>query len=448
MEIREITLPEMLEARERRAARQRELLDQYKLPLASFGMNIAGPVKNSPLIRQGFLLGEKRLFGQLARLRLSCVHSERVDVPSGCEGLYVVDADAKALKALAEEVEDFGELGRLFDMDILSPDGVKLERKRPRRCLICGGEAKACASRRVHSVPELQAKTREILEAAIEDYDAETVGNLACRSLLYEVCVTPKPGLVDRGDNGSHKDMDIYTFMRSASALWPYFADCARTGRRTADSPPRATFDKLRLSGKMAEIDMLSATGGANTHKGAIFSMGLVCGAAGRIDRELWRNPEKILSEAAEMVQGLSEQDFRKLTRKKADTNGKKLFLKYGVTGIRGEAEAGFPTVLQYGLPVLERGLAMGKSPDEAGAAALLAILAHTVDTNMIARSSPQVQEAVSAWLWGTLDINPYPNRETLQGLNRDFVGRNLSPGGSADLLSLCWMLHFLREES
>lgn len=448
MEIREVTLPEMLEARERRAARQRELLDQYQLPLVSFGMNIAGPVKNSPLIRRGFSLGEKLLRGQLTRLRLSCVHSESVDVPSGCEGLYVVDTDAKTLKSLAEEIEDFGELGRLFDMDILSPDGVKLERKSPRRCLICGGEAKACASRRVHSVPELQARTREILESAIERYDAETVGNLACRALLYEVCVTPKPGLVDRDDNGSHKDMDIYTFMRSASALWPYFADCARAGRRTADRPPRETFDNLRLSGKMAEIAMLSATGGVNTHKGAIFSMGLVCGAAGRLDRELWRSPERVLSEAAEMVKGLSEQDFRKLTRKKADTNGKKLYLKYGLTGIRGEAEAGFPTVLQYGLPTLDSGLAAGKSPDEAGAAALLAILAHTTDTNMIARSDTATESEIRAELLKLLDANPYPDAETLQRLNQDFIGRNLSPGGSADLLSLCWMLRFLREES
>lgn len=448
MREREITLAEMLEARERRAMRQTELLKEYKMPLVSFGMNIAGPIKNSPLIRRGFLIGEARLRGQLARLRKQFVHAETVDAPSGCEGLYVADADAETLKALAQEIEDYGELGRLFDMDVLSPDGAKLERERPRRCLICGGEAKACASRRVHGVAELQAKTRAILESAVTDYDAETVGNLACRALLYEVCATPKPGLVDRDNNGSHKDMDIYAFMRSAAALSPYFADCARTGRQTAAQSARETFGKLRLAGKMAEIAMLSATGGVNTHKGAIFSMGLVCGAAGRLDRELWRNPERVLSEAAEIAKGLSGQDFSSLTAQTADTNGKRLYVAHGITGVRGEAEAGFPAVLKYGLPALDDGLATGKSPDEAGAAALLAVLAHTVDTNMIARSDAATQREISSRLSRLLEENPYPDAATLKALDREFIERNLSPGGSADLLSLCWMLRFLREES
>lgn len=148
------------------------------------------------------------------------------------------------------------------------------------------------------------------------------------------------------------------------------------------------------------------------------------------------------------MVKGMSERDFRKLTRKKADTNGKKLYLKYGASGVRGEAEAGFPAVLRYGLPVLENGLASGKTPDEAGAAALLAILARTSDTNLLARSGPDVQEAVTVCLRGLLDADPYPDVKTLERLNQDFKAKNLSPGGSADLLSLCWMLHFLREES
>ena len=448
MEEREVTLSEVLEARERRAARQRELLDEYHTPLVSFSMNIAGPIKNNALIRRGFRLGESRLRGQLARVGAQCVRAESVDLPSGGEGLYVVDIDAATLKTLAEEVEDYGDIGRLFDMDVLSPDGVKLERALPRRCLICGGEAKACASRRIHTVAELQAKTNEILQSALEKYDAETVGNLACRALLYEVCVTPKPGLVDRDGNGSHSDMDIYTFLRSASALAPYFTECARTGRRTAGLAARETFAKLRLAGKMAEGVMLSATGGVNTHKGAIFSMGLVCGAAGRLDRDAWRSPERVLSEAAAIVKGLSAHDFADLTPGNAVTHGQKLYLRHGVTGIRGEAEAGFPAVLRYGLPVLDNGLAMGKSPDEAGAAALLSMLARTVDTNMLARNGGDIPESVTAELSATLDATPYPDTETLRKLDAEFIRRNLSPGGSADLLSLCWMLRFLREES
>ncbi|MBQ7681382.1 MAG: citrate lyase holo-[Oscillibacter sp.] len=440
MEEREVTLPEVLEARERRATRQQDLLSEYGMPLVSFTMNIAGPVKNSPRIRRGFLLGERLLHGQFARARVACVHEERIDTRTGCEGLYVVDTDAARLKRLTEEIEEYGELGRLFDMDVLSPEGVKLDRAVPRRCLICGGDAKACASRRIHTVDELQSRTREILQATLARYDAETVAGLACRALLYEVCVTPKPGLVDRDNSGSHRDMDIYTFMRSTSALWPYFADCARTGQRTAARPARETFDALRLRGKVAEIEMLSATGGVNTHKGAIFSMGLLCGALGRLDRDLWRTPAAVLSEVSDMARGVSGRDFSGST----DTAGERFYKEYGVTGVRGEAEAGFPAVLQHGLPVLEAELAAGKSPDEAGGAALLSILLHTADTNMLARSDMETCKAVVAELSALSDANA----DTLRALDRDFTRRNLSPGGSADLLSLCWMLHFLREES
>lgn len=437
----------MLEARERRAHRQSELLETYRLPLISFTMNVAGPIKNGPLIRRGFQLGDALLRGQFARVKAQCVFSETSDAPTGCEGLYVVDLDASALKALTEELEESSDLGRLFDMDVLSADGVKLDRKIPRRCLICGENAKVCASRRVHSVEELQAKTHEILRTAIDKRDAETVGNLACRALLYEVCVTPKPGLVDRDNNGSHNDMDLYAFLRSSAALAPYFADCARIGRESAEKSPQETFTALRIPGKLAEIAMLSATGGANAHKGAIFSIGLICAALGRLDREQWRSPERILSEAASMTAGLTARDYANLTPRNAVTTGQKLYLEYGITGVRGQAETGFPAVLKYGLPVLERGLAMGKSPDEAGAAAMLSLLAHTVDTNMIARSDIQTQRETSERVAELLRETPYPDKTALERLDREFIKKNLSPGGSADLLALCWLLHFLREE-
>ena len=104
--------------------------------------------------------------------------------------------------------------------------------------------------------------------------------------------------------------------------------------------------------------------------------------------------------------------------------------------------------MLDWGLPVLENGLAQGKSPDEAGAAALLALLARTADTNMIARGGIDAQRETAAELESLLREDPYPGRETLERLDRSFMERNLSPGGSADLLALCWLLHFLKEEA
>lgn len=445
---RAVELIDMLDARDRRAQRQRELLEQYRLPLVSFTMNIAGPVKNSALIRRGFRLGRTLLLGQLERMSAPCVFQEEWDEATGCQGFYVTNLPPRTIKELTCALEDGTDLGRLFDLDVLTPEGVKLDRPAPRKCLICGGPAKECARSRTHSVPELQAKTRELLQTALNRHDAETAAGLAVRALLYEVCVTPKPGLVDRFGNGSHRDMDIYTFLRSSAALWPYFAQCVQMGRDTAAGPAPDTLAALRWPGKLAESAMLAATGGVNTHKGAVFSLGLVCGALGRLERGEWSRPERVLAEVSAMAAGMVERELSGLAVSGTQTAGQRSYLAHGVTGVRGQAEAGFPTVLDRGLPVLENGLTQGKSKDEAGAAALLALLARTPDTNMIARGGIAAQRETAAELERLLRGDPYPGRETLDRLDKSFTKRNLSPGGSADLLALCWLLHFLKEEA
>ena len=443
---RMVELPQMLEARERRAERQRELLDIYHLPLVSFTLNIAGPVKNSPSVRRGFRLGRELLLGQLSRLKAPVRFSEEIDEDTGCEGLYVVDLAQEMLKEAACAIEDGTELGRLFDMDVLAPDGGKLDRPTPRTCLICGKPAKDCARSRTHTVAELQRRTHELLTEAINTHDAQTAASLAVRALLYEVCTTPKPGLVDRVNSGSHKDMDIFTFMSSSAALWPYFAQCVRVGRDTAARPAPETLAALRWPGKLAEGTMLSATGGVNTHKGAIFSLGLACAAVGRLDREQWDDSEMILAQVAAMAAGSVSRELSGLTKETASTAGQRFYLEYGVTGVRGQAEAGFPSVLEYGLPTLEKGLEQGRNVDEAGAAAMLTLLAHGTDTNMVSRGGIDVQREKSAQLLKLLETYPYPNADMLTVLDQDYIRQNLSPGGSADLLALCYLLHFLKE--
>ena len=443
-----VTLEQMLEARERRAQRQQALLAQYGLPLVSFTMNIAGPVKNSPLIRRGFRLGARTPKEHLALSGCAPLYEEAIDEDTGCEALYVVDMDPDALKKLTCAIEEQISLGRLYDMDVIAPDGRKLERQNPRRCLICGRPVGECARSRTHSVEELQLATTALLTGALNACDIETAACLAVRALLYEVAVTPKPGLVDRENNGCHKDMDFYTFLSSASGLWPYFEDCVRIGRQTAAQSAPETLAALRWYGKQAECAMRRATNNVNTHKGAIYSMGLLCGALGRLDREVWNQPELVLKETAAMAAGSVKRELGGIVPESAKTAGERIYALYGVAGVRSDAERGFPSVLHHGLPVLEAGLAMGTSPDEAGAAALLAIVAHTADTNVISRTGIEGQKAASAVLRVLLEKRTYPDRETLETLDRAYTAQNLSPGGCADLLALCWMLHFLREEA
>ncbi len=447
----QITLPEMLNARERRVLRQRQLLAQYPMPMVCFTMNIAGPVKNSPLIQKGFALGKRYLTEQLDSLHIPCAHYEEINEATGNEACWLIDADPLLIKKITCAIEDNSEIGRLFDMDVLRPDGTKIDRAElgfsPRLCLVCGGPAKECARSRTHTVEQLQARTREILTHALEEEDSILAARLACQALLYEVCTTPKPGLVDREGNGSHKDMDIFTFMNSASALWPYFQACTRIGRQTAGLPPRQTFLQIRSRGQRAEADMLAATKGVNTHKGAIFSLGILCAALGRLPNEQWKQPDAILKECAAMTAGLVNEDFAGLTRENAVTTGQKLYLEHQITGVRGQMEAGLPAVRDVGLPVLKKGFAQGLSPDRAGCGALLALITAAVDTNLIARSDLATQQETVLQLKELLMHNPYPDLPTLRQLDSKFMEKNLSPGGSADLLAVCYLLYFLENE-
>ena len=193
---------------------------------------------------------------------------------------------------------------------------------------------------------------------------------------------------------------------------------------------------------------MLHATGGVNTHKGAIFSMGILCGALGRLERAQWGDPSAVLAECVAMTRGLISHDYANLTPETAKTAGQKLYLQYGITGVRGQAESGFPAVLNVGLPELEAALATGKSINEAGCAALLAMLADTADTNMIHRGGYELAKKTAEEIRALLEKEPFPTKETLEALDAEFMRDNLSPGGTADLLALVYLLHFLKEES
>ena len=395
--------------------------------------------------------GDDILRHQLVSAGIECLHQECYCENTGNVCYYCVKGNAVEIKKITVEIENNLSVGRLFDMDVLDENGTHIERmeigESPRTCLLCGNPAKECARSRTHSVAELEQTTKELLLKEFQEQDSRRIAELACRSLLYEVCTTPKPGLVDRRNSGSHKDMDCFTFMSSAASLWPYFQKCAQMGMETAQEPPKETFRRLRWAGKIAGYDMNQATNGVNTHKGALFSIGILCGALGRLPREKWKNVKVVLGECAAMTKGIVEHDFREVTEENAGTTGEKLYVKYGITGIRGQAEKGVPAVMEAGLPALERGLKKGLSLEQAGCAALLALMVSTVDTNLIARSNRETQLQVTEEIKEILEKNPYPEEDMMEILDRAFISKNLSPGGSADLLAFTYFLYFLKEQ-
>lgn len=444
-----VTLMEMLGAREARAMRQQQLLEKYQLPVISFCLNIAGPVKNSPVLRRAFREGLERLVCALLAGRLEVVHREEVDQPTGCEALWVVQGDGRAVKEFCVELEDRDALGRLFDLDVLDPVSGKWDRTQlgqpPRKCLVCGKEGKGCASRRLHTVEELQHATQVILKNYFSQKDQQALAALAAKALLYEVCTTPKPGLVDRKNNGSHRDMDVFTFLDSTAALLPYFEEAVRLGMETRDLPPQETFRRLRQAGAAGERAMFRATGGVNTHKGAVFTLGTVCAAAGR----LWtaegfsKDLDAALALCGEMSAQAVQEDFEAIRREGAHTVGQRLYLEHGLEGIRGELSRGLPAVAQIGLPTLRRRLEAGDSLEQAGIQVLLALMSQVVDTNLIARGGLEGQQWAMEQAENLTQGSAVSQKEA-EKLDRALIERNLSPGGCADLLAITYFLEFL----
>ena len=192
--MREVTLQEVLDARDRRAEEQRRLLALHGRPLLSFTMNIPGPVKDSPLIRRGFDEGLRLLDAALDGAGIARLSRKEIRAVTGCELLCALDAPAEQVKALCLRIEDGSPMGRLFDMDVIGPDGRKLARGEERRCLVCGAAGRGCASRRLHSLEELSAAVTGLLREGLLAADADRVDALATRALLDEVDTTPKPG--------------------------------------------------------------------------------------------------------------------------------------------------------------------------------------------------------------------------------------------------------------
>lgn len=441
----EATLQEILGARENRVRRQQALMAEYQKPLICFTMNIPGPVKLDRDITIGFAVGNW-LLQQALRSR-PVLHRELRRENTGCEAFYVVDLPAPELKKLAMDIEDTEPIGRLFDIDVIDTNGVKLSRENmgaPRRkCLLCDNDASVCARSRAHGLDALQDRTGFLLYLTARQWMTEQIAAYAFVALNQEYLTTPKPGLVDKNNQGAHKDMGIRHFFASANALRPYFSRCAETGFLTRDLSPEETFAKIRPIGMEAEQTMLHATRGVNTHKGAIFTMGLLCAAAGRLSPEQWQ-PEHLLSQCAAMTKGLVAQDFAGITLENAKTAGERVFANYGISGVRGQAEAGFPAVLQVGLPILQQGLAKGLSLNDAGCVTLLHLLAATDDTNLIHRSDYETQQQVRQDMTDLLRKDPFPALSVIEELDADFIRQNLSPGGSADLLAATYFLYFL----
>ena len=405
MPIVNVTLEDILRARDARAAAQRRLLHAYHLPLVSFTMNIAGPVKSSPLIALAFDAGLEALYAALGRP----VTAEIIRPATGCEALLVYDRPAAALKAACLALETTAPIGRLYDLDVLNTDGSKLSRSEPRTCLVCGGPVAVCSRSRAHGLEAIMGRTNAILM----DFAAGYLADLAAEALTAEVRLTPKPGLVDEHNNGAHSDMDLPLFLRSIDALTPWFRQI------TALSLCGAEAAALQAAGREAEASMFRATGGVNTHKGALYSFSVLLAALGRSLTE----GGDVFAHAAALAAALTPPQ---------GTHGEAVAICHNVGGARAEALSGFPTA--------QKAAALLQAHDPL--TALLWLMAHTEDTNLYHRGGAEGAAFVKAQAAAILAAPAERRIALTQALDKTLIDRWLSPGGSADLLALALLLN------
>ena len=263
------------------------------------------------------------------------------------------------------------------------------------------------------------------------------IAHLATQALQAELDTTPKPGLVDKDNNGAHRDMDYALMQRSIDTLHPYFVKLALLG--CADALP--THTSIRDVGIEAEKAMLSATNGVNTHKGALFSMGLAVVAAAHEERKTAANEEQILKErnGGEDVLVSLQTTTKALAASFPDTNGthgsKAKLLSKGTTAIKGaldNAREGYEMLFAEWLPFyIER-----RKEHDAYTLhkTLLRIMCDLDDTNVIYRTDLATAEEVKQEARALLDSF---SKAALKDMDRHYTTRNISPGGAADMLSL-----------
>ena len=222
-----VDVADVVRARDERAERQQRMIGEHGFPLVSFTMNIAGEVKRTSLSEYVFDGAVREIRGTLGE-PAAC---EITKAKTGDEALFSYDLDPDILKSKCVALEESLPGGRLLDVDVIGTDGVKISRREPRKCLVCGRPAAECARSRAHGLPAVKAATLALLK----DAACRTIARSAEQSLLDEARLTPKPGLVDRNNSGANNDMDLPMLERSAEAISPYFADCARVGMEWED---------------------------------------------------------------------------------------------------------------------------------------------------------------------------------------------------------------------
>ncbi len=454
MKTRTVTLEEVLAAKDARYHRQQMFKEKYQGTIISITLNVPGAVKDTPVLRR---LRDYAV--QEIKKKFEILGEEQINLATGPEALLGINNEGWLVKKAAEKIEEAFGFSRLLDIDVFDQAGVLLSRRdegKGRNCFVCGGEFVVCRREGRHTMQDLLEVVEKLLQQ-FRAYEtrcispaAEKIGALAVEAMLYEVTCTPSPGLVDRVNSGAHRDMDFYSFMASSASLGSYMNRCAQAGI-FHDEAVEALLPVLRIIGLEAEQAMLAATGGVNTQKGLIFLLGIMTGVTGWLQgRSSPVTQGTVLEYASQMVNGIVEKELAGAVHKSRQelTAGERLYVNYGITGIRGELAEGLPSVRYKALPALREALDKGLSINDALVHTLLVLMTCVDDTTVMHRHDP---DKMRVWVRERAQMiieaggmETENGRHRCEVLDQEFIRENVSPGGVADLLAVTWFLHSL----
>jgi triphosphoribosyl-dephospho-CoA synthase len=268
---------------------------------------------------------------------------------------------------------------------------------------------------------------------------ADRLADLAVDALIDEADLSPKPALVDRRSNGAHQDLHLGLMHASALSLWPAFKGMAEAALEIGEIG-QTLRDAVGRIGRDGEAAMMRTTQGINTHRGAIWALGLLVAAAALKPDDLSAAGLSLRAAKLALI------DDRHLVTQ-PPSHGTEVARKYGAKGAREQAQMGFPAVIQYGLPQLQRSRAADSGEQNARLDALLAIMTTLSDTCVLYRAGETGLTAMQTGAQRVLDAGGSASlggRRCLNELDQQLLGLNASPGGAADLLAACLFIDCL----
>ena len=328
------------------------------------------------------------------------------------------------IKKQMVSIEDHHELGRFIDLDVYDKEGTITFREQKRKCIICDNQASVCIRNHNHSNNEIMG----IIEKKVKAFYEKNISQILNQSIMEELNLDPKFGLVTPYTSGSHPDMNYELMIKAKEAIIPYLMEMFYETFKNMKENDLVI--NLQNIGKSAETAMFKATKGINAYKGLIFNLGLMISSIGY---KLSRYEKRTIFEIS---QSFAKQLFLNYDYS-SKSYGDKAFLEHSIKGVRGEALSGFSTVKK----------ALNKLVDLSSYSkikTLIYLIINSEDTSMYQRAGSFERYLSVKKMFAELDLN---NAKDIKRINDYCIANNLSFGGSADLLVLTIFIKIFNEK-